>query len=200
MDKIKPKAMLFDMDGVIVDSFDAWWDALNYSIKHFNQQEISKKKFFEIYWGHDLYDNLEKMNLSLEVGKFCNSIYYKYTDKVKLYPMVKDTLEKLYSYKKSVITNTPRDCTIQILKNNDIEKYFNFVITSSEVSKGKPSPEIVYNACKKMKVKPEDAVLIGDTDSDMKAGRAAGCITIGIKIDGDYKIDTLSDIKDIIKI
>jgi len=200
MDKLKPEAILFDMDGVIVNSFDSWWNALNYSLKHFNQQEISKKDFLEKYWGHDLFDNLERMNLSLEVGKFCNKIYYKYTDKVHLYSKVKETLERLNNYKKSIITNTPRDCTLQILKNNDIEKYFNYVITSSEVSKGKPSPEIVYSACNKMDVKAENTVLIGDTDSDMKAGRAAGCVVVGVKIDGDYKIQSISDIIDIVEI
>lgn len=198
MDKIKPEALLFDMDGVIVNSYDSWWNALNYSLKHFKEKEISKKEFLNRYWGHDLYDNLEKMNLSIEVGRFCNKIYYKFTDEVKLYPNVKKTLEKLSNYKKSIITNTPNDCTNKILKNNDIDKYFNHVITSSEVSKAKPDPEIVYKACTKMNVKPEDAVLIGDTDSDIKAGKKAGCTIIGIRIDGDYKIDKISDITDII--
>ena len=198
MGKIKPSAILFDMDGVLVDSLDSWWNALNYSLKHFKHKTISKKEFIEKYWGHDLFYNLNKMKLPEEVGLFCNEVYYKYVDEIKLYPYVKKTLDKLNSYKKSIITNTPKKCTLQIIKNFELEKYFDFVLTSSDVSFAKPNPEIVIKSCKKFNVKPEDAVLIGDTDSDIKAGKAAGCKVIGVKIKADYFINDISELPDIL--
>jgi len=198
MEKIKPSAILFDMDGVLVDSLDSWWNALNYSLKHFNHKAISKKEFIEKYWGHDLFYNLNKMKLPEEVGLFCNDVYYKYVDKIRLYPHVKDTLEKLNNYKKSIITNTPKKCTIQILKNFKLEKYFDIVLTSSDVSVAKPDPEIVVKSCKKLNVKPENTVLVGDTDSDIKAGKAAGCKVIGVKIKGDYIINDISELDKIL--
>ncbi len=200
MEKIKPSAILFDMDGVLVDSLDSWWNALNYSLKHFKHKTISKKEFIEKYWGHDLFYNLNKMKLPEKVGLFCNEVYYKYVDKIKLYPYVKETLEKLESYKKSIITNTPKKCTNQILKNFELEKYFDFVITSSDVSIAKPDPEIVIKSCEKLNVKPETTVLVGDTDSDIKAGKAAGCTVIGVKIKGDYLIEDISKLPDILVI
>ena len=200
MKKIKPKAILFDMDGVLVDSIDSWWRSLNHALKHYNKKEMTKEEFREKYWGHDLYDNLERMKLSEEVGHFCNNTYHKYLDEIKIYKNVKDTLEKLNSYKKAIITNTPKDCTDQILKNFKIRKYFDKIFTSSDVTYPKPSPEIVNLALKSFNLKPSDVILVGDTNSDINAGKAAGCRVIGIKVDGDYKINSISEILKIIKI
>jgi phosphoglycolate phosphatase-like HAD superfamily hydrolase len=47
-------------------------------------------------------------------------------------------------------------------------------------------------------VKPEEVILIGDTESDVKAGRAAGCRVIGINIDADFSINSISELPNII--
>ena len=118
--KIKPSAVLFDMDGVLVDSLDSWWYSLNTALKTFKRKGVTRDEFIEKYWGHDLYDNIERMNLDYEIGVFCNNLYSQNVDNVKIYPDTKDTLQKLHNYKKGVITNTPKDCTVQILKKFDI--------------------------------------------------------------------------------
>jgi HAD superfamily hydrolase (TIGR01509 family) len=196
--KLKPGAILFDMDGVLVDSLDSWWLSLNTALKKYNHNAMSKEEFLNKYWGHDLYDNIKKMNLPLEVGRFCNIIYGKNINKIKIYEETRDTLQKLNSYKKAIITNTPKDCTIQILKRFDIEKYFEFVMTSDDVKMAKPNPEIVIKACKKIKVNPENVLLVGDTDSDVEAGREAGCKVIGININADYTIKNISELTTLI--
>ncbi|MDH7516961.1 MAG: HAD family hydrolase [Candidatus Thermoplasmatota archaeon] len=197
--KIKPKAILFDMDGVLIDSLDSWWTSLNAALKAFNYKEISRDEFIEKYWGHDLYDNLKRMGLSEEIGSFCDTVYGEHIDAIKIYPYTKKVLDTLKIYKKGIITNTPKDCSKQIVKRFDIEKYFDVIITSDEVPKAKPYPDIVFRACQLLKVKPEKVVLVGDTDSDVKAGKAAGCIVIGVNIDADYKIKNISELNKIIE-
>ena len=120
--KIKPKAILFDMDGVIVDSIDSWWQSLNHALKSYNMNPISKDEFFEKYWGHDLYDKLKRYNLPLKVGSFCNRVYGEHLGAVEIYENVNEVLEKLSNYPKCIVTNTPKDCTNQILKNFGLEK------------------------------------------------------------------------------
>jgi len=198
--KIKPAAILFDMDGVLVDSLDSWVLALNAALKAFGHKEITRSEFIKKYWGHDLYDNLKKMNLNEEVGTFCTSAYGKHLGAIKIYPKTKNTLEKLKGYKKGVITNTPKDCTHQILKNFDIKKYFDTVVTSDEVPRGKPYPDIVFKACNTLNVKPKDILIVGDTDSDVNAGKAAGCMVVGVNIDADYKIKNISELSKIIEL
>jgi len=197
--KLKPSAILFDMDGVLVDSLDAWWQSLNSSLKTFNYKEVTRDEFIKKYWGHDLYDNMTNMNIPLKVGRFCNTVYGQHVDEVKIYSETKDTLEKLKDYKKSVITNTPKDCAVQILKKLKINSYFDLILTSDDVKMAKPSPEIVLKSCKLLNVKPEDVVLIGDTTSDVKAGTAAGCKVIGIKVDADFTVDNISGILSLVE-
>ena len=197
--KLKPSAILFDLDGVLIDSLTAWWSSLNKSLEAFNYEPITREEFIEKYWGHDLYDNLKTMKIPMEVGNFCNNVYGEHINVIKIYPETKDTLEKLSKYKKSIITNTPKDCAVQILKKFEIEKHFEFVLTSDDVTMAKPNPEIVLKSCEMLDVNPTEVILVGDTESDVKAGKAAGCKVIGINVDADYTINKLSDLTKIIE-
>ncbi len=190
--KLHPAALLFDMDGVLIDSLDAWWEGFNESLRHFKQKEISKEEFIKTYWGYDLRSNLRRVGLPAELAEFCNRSYTKHVDSIVLFENVHETLEKLSDYKKALITNTPRVCLDKILERFSLRRYFDAVVTSDDVSNAKPDPEIVYKACEQLEVLPKNTVLIGDTTSDVQAGRAAGCIVIGVNIKGDEMIDHIS--------
>jgi HAD superfamily hydrolase (TIGR01509 family) len=195
--KLEPSAILFDLDGVLVDSFDAWLAALNDALKYFNYKELTKDEFIDRYWGHDLFDNIEKMNLTYEVGEACNKSYKNHIDKIKIYPDTIDILTKFDKYRKGVITNTPKDSATLVLKQFNIYRYFEFVLTSNDVKKSKPDPEIVIKSCTLLNLDPSEVILIGDTKSDVEAGRAAGCKVIGINVEADYKIKKLSELTEL---
>ena len=197
--KLKPQAILFDMDGVLIESLDSWWLSLNDAFKAFNHKEISRDEFIEKYWGHDLSYNLDKMGLDYKILNFCNVSYSNHTDSVKIFSDTKTTLKNLRNYKKGIITNTPKNCANQVLKKHNLEKYFDVIVTVDEVTRGKPSPELVYKACKYLNVEPKDTILVGDTDSDVLAGKAAGCIVVGKDIKGDYTIKKLSDLTKLVE-
>ena len=95
-----------------------------------------------------------------------------------------------------MITNTPKENVYKILKKFDLKKYFHTIVTGDEVINGKPDPEMVVKACNLLDVEPKDAVLVGDTGSDVIAGRSAGCIIIGINANAnaDFKIEQLSQL------
>ena len=198
--KLKPKAILFDLDGVLVDSFDAWLAALNDALYLYNHKELTKGEFIDRYWGHDLFDNIKELNLTYEVGEACNKFYKNHIDKIKIFPKTKETLIKLNNYKKGVITNTPKDSAIKVLKQFDIYRYFELVLTSNDVKLSKPNPEIVIKSCKLLNLEPKEILLIGDTKSDIEAGRAAGCKVIGINIDADFTINNISEITNLISV
>lgn len=197
--KIKPDAILFDMDGVLVDSMDSWFLSLNTALKAFKLDEISRDEFIEKYWGHDLYDNLDRMGLDHKIGRLCNNIYGENICYIKLDSNTKYILYKLKYYKKGLITNTPKDSAFRVLEKFDIEHFFDVVITSDDVNKAKPNPEIVLKACKVLGVEPDKVILVGDTDSDIKAGKAANCIVVGLNINADYTISKLSELTNLIQ-
>ena len=196
--KLTPSAILFDMDGVLVDSLDSWWKALNNALKRFKHQEITRDEFMKTYWGHDLKANLKRLQLNPEVALFCNITYGNHLDYIKIYPDTKSTLRQLASYKKAIITNTPTDCARQILRKFEIEEYFKEIITSDDVVKAKPDPEIVFKACERLGVNSKTVILVGDTESDVKAGRAAGCTVVGLNIAADITIQRLFDLTDLL--
>jgi len=195
--KIKPEAILFDMDGVLVDSVDAWLASLNIALSQFNHEKITRDEFIENYWGHDLHDTLDIIGVDQKAVKVCNGAYEKNLNKVKLYPNVKSTLHKLNGYKKGIITNTPKYQTHRILEKFDLNKYFDTVVTSDDVRHAKPDPEIVFKACKLLEVKPGGTIVVGDTKSDIEAGKAAGCTIIGMNIKADYTIRKMSELSEI---
>ncbi len=192
--KLIPSAILFDMDGVLVDSLDSWWMALNSALQRFKHKEITREEFITTFWGHDLKDNLKRLQLNPKVASFCNVTYGNHIDYIRIYPDTEETLEQLSPYQKAIITNTPTDCTRQILKKFNIGQYFKEIITSDDVEKAKPDPEIVFTACARLSVNPKTVVLVGDTESDVKAGRAAGCMVVGLNTPADITIHRLLEL------
>lgn len=92
-----------------------------------------------------------------------------------------------------MITNTPKENVYKILKKFDLKKYFHTIVTGDEVINGKLDPEMVVKACNLLDVEPKDVVLVGDTESDIIAGRSAGCTIIGINTNAnaDFEIEQL---------
>ncbi len=197
--KLRPSAILFDMDGVLIDSLDSWWQALNNAMKMNNHAGITRSEFVDKFWGHDLRENLEKSGLNPEILYFCNAIYENYVDSVKIYDDTYQTLKQLDHYKKAIITNTPKDCTKQIMKQFDLQKFFLTIVTSDDVSIGKPSPDIVFKACEQLQVDPKKVVVVGDTASDVLAGKQAGCTVIGLNISADFMITRLSELSTLLE-
>jgi phosphoglycolate phosphatase len=196
---IKPQALLFDLDGVIVDSANVWLLSLNSALKRFNHKLINLDLFNEKYWGNDVNNTLELLGLPKKALKIVNETYLKNIDLVIIFSDVKFTLKKLKNYNKGLITNTPKKIALYLLKKYDILKYFKVIITSDDVKHGKPNPDVIIKACKELNIKPNKVVIIGDTISDIKAGKNLKCKVIGLNINADYRVNKLSEILEILK-
>lgn len=196
------KAILFDLDGVLVDSIDAWHHTYNDIIRHFGAKLIPKKEFRKIF-GNTIEKNV-KMVVNIPAKK-ANRLAIKYfkknMDHVKVFPQTKNVLEKILKSKLKIalITNTPKRILMSVLKHHKLKKYFKVIVTVDDVKKGKPAPDMALKACKLLKVKPKNAILIGDTKNDMLAGKRAGCVTVGYKVKGDYKISRLGSVIKLVK-
>jgi phosphoglycolate phosphatase/pyrophosphatase PpaX len=194
------KAILFDLDGVLIDSLNSWLHAFNETMKKFGYREFGEKEFKEKFWGPELKENLREMRINngVEIEKYCISKQMEFLSDIKLFPETEQVLDHLYKkFKIGLITNTPRENVKKVLNKFDLEKYFDVIVTGDDVINGKPDPEMVSKACELLAVEPKDAILVGDTESDVIAGQSAGCAVVGIKVHGDYEIEKLSNIENL---
>ena len=95
------KAILFDLDGVLVDSLSSWHRAFNESMKKFGYGEFNKKEFEEKFWGPQLEKNLEKMGMGDEAVRYCISKHLEFIDGIRLFPGVRKIWHALAKNSKS---------------------------------------------------------------------------------------------------
>ena len=198
MQKREVKAVLFDLDGVLIDSFEAWFRTFNDSLKQFGLRALPKKEF-EKEFGGPIERDVKKYFIGKtvkEVENTHNLNFIKWKSNVKLFPQSHSILKKFKQQKMKIglITNSSQFITSKILNHFKLKKYFDVIVTMDDVKRRKPAPDMILKACKMLKAKPKSTILVGDTKNDMIAGRRAGCITVGYKIRGDYRINELNSI------
>ncbi len=115
---------------------------------------------------------------------------------VKDLPAVLDYLEKR-GIKKAVLTRNCREATMIAL--GDYAKEFDAIITREDEFEPKPSDEAVRYLLEKFGVEKEECMVVGDYDYDIMAGKRAGCITVGVRMDkGDYRIEDIGELVELI--
>ena len=197
--KAKLKAILFDLDGVILDSFEAGYSVFNHARKDLNLSAISKEEFRNNVWGGSVHadaKNYFKNKDIKEIEKIYKTLISEYTHKTKLLPNAENVLKSIKNknIKIGLVTNTFRKPALEALKFHKIENYFDAVVTADDVEKPKPYPDSILKACEKLNVVPNEAIYVGDTKHDFKAGKSAGCLVVGLNTHGDLIISKLSDV------
>ena len=128
-----------------------------------------------------------------------------------LYPGIKEGLDylKTEGYKMGCVTNKAAQFTEPLLKDLGVYDYFSIVISGDSLPQKKPDPAPLLHAAKFFKVSPEQAMMIGDSISDVKAARAAGfrivCMTYGYNHGVDIRdanpdavMDSMAELPDLL--
>jgi phosphoglycolate phosphatase len=98
----------------------------------------------------------------------------------RLYPKVAETLAALDNKLKAVVTSKEVRFTKLILDHFDISRYFHAIVGGDTTPARKPDPAPVLEALRLLDGSAADAVMIGDSENDINAGRAAGTRTCGV--------------------
>jgi phosphoglycolate phosphatase len=96
------------------------------------------------------------------------------------YPGVRETLPKLTGYRKAVISNKKEVLSRQLLDVLGLSVFFECVLGSDSVEERKPSPKPLRYILELFSADPREAVMIGDSNFDIEAGRAAGVRTVAV--------------------
>ncbi|HIE23867.1 MAG TPA: HAD family hydrolase [Candidatus Korarchaeota archaeon] len=181
------EAVLFDMDGVLIDSERAWYQALNSIREELGFSKVS----WEFYLKH-LGQSIEKDVEIFFKGKGVEEIkemyikcFPRFMNQIRLMPDAREVLIKLRSLglKTGCVTNTPKALAIEILKEFKLLDLLGVVIGGDEVARQKPNPEPILKALSILRVSPDKACFVGDTLHDVEAARRAGCVPIGFKFE-----------------
>ncbi len=178
------KAVIFDMDGVLIEAKDWHYEALNRALNLFGM-EISSYDHLVTYDGLPTKKKLEMLStergLPKELHKFINDMKQQYTMEI-VYANCKPTFHHEYAlsklknsgYKMAVCSNSIRN-TIQIMMDKaSLSQYFEFYVSNQDVKNGKPDPEMYNKAISQLGLLPQECMIIEDNENGIKAAKASG--------------------------
>lgn len=182
------KAILFDLDGTLIDSMWVWSDIDREYLKRFSMQ--LPKEFHEEIQGASFYEtavyfkNYFSIPDSLEqIQKDWNDMAeYRYTHEVQLKEGVTEFLmqAKNQGIRMGIATSNSSRLTEKVLEALGVRGYFDAVVTSDEVIHGKPAPDIYLEGAKRLAVKPGHCLVFEDVPAGIIAGTSAGMRTCAV--------------------
>jgi HAD superfamily hydrolase (TIGR01509 family) len=192
--KLKVAAVIFDLDGTLIDSIDIYFTIVENALKRLNLPAVSRNQILaaaeseEFKWELVLPQDVlnRKAEIIDEAWAVINEIAPQmFADNLELIQGAGHIVESLSSngLKIGLVTSTQRqylETKMQPLKNAGVDNLFDAIITSDDVEKRKPAPDPLITCAQLLDMKPGNCVYVGDTTTDIKAGKAAGMRTIGV--------------------
>ena len=185
--KLEVKGIILDLDGTIVDSTEAYVEAAKTAFAAAGQENVDIRIATEIPRRLEQKLSIDNLIKGIDTQKFLHAFlksYYKVTAlKTKPMPDVSETLEKLSRRAKLALVtmrHVRREKVIEELENFGLAKYFGLVVTALDTRHPKPSPEALIYCAKQLDVQIGECAVVGDSITDVRAGRNAGAKTVAV--------------------
>lgn len=183
----------FDLDGTLVDSAPDILPALNQMMAKLGKDLVSLTQVQ--HWLGNGMAMLIKRALTTELYPsrynasefeqaqqlFIGFYQQSNGSETRLFDQVPEVLAQLSaSYPLALVTNKPRQFTEPLLQHLGIRHFFKAVWCADDVAKAKPEPDMLLALAKQQQLLPEDILLVGDSENDIFAARAAGMPVIAL--------------------
>ena len=187
---MKLKGIIFDLDGTLIDSkvahVKAWIEACKLIglgklkdedvVKHFGKTSIAIAEALLKEHGVDV-------KLAPRLADLKDKLFFeKYYKLVKPYEFLNELLRflKERQVRICIVSSNPREAIFKILRFLSIVDYVDCVVGQDEVKEGKPSPEPILLALKRLKLEPKEVIVVGDSIYDVIAAKRANIIAVGV--------------------
>ena len=184
--KRQVEAVLFDLDGTLVDSGRDIAASVNWVLGEMGLPQHSLPEI-QRFVGDGMKtlltraigtDDEERLTAGI---KLFRAHYREHClDTSTLYPGVRAVLEALRAKPLAVVTNKPRPVSLHMIEALGIAPYFKVILGGESTPNKKPHPEPLLHALKALDVAPERSAMVGDHANDIEAGKAAGLWTCAV--------------------
>lgn len=181
------RAVLFDLDGTLVDSLDDLTDAVNHMLSSFGKNQLSNTEVRSLVGkgARNLVqralcmDTLEEIERGLGLFMEYNAAHI--ADKSKLYAGAREILEDLAAcgIRMAIISNKGAALSRLILETLGIDYFFEAICGGDTFPEMKPSPLPLMLVIDKLGITSNEVFMVGDSINDIQAGKQAGIATIG---------------------
>jgi HAD superfamily hydrolase (TIGR01509 family) len=195
------KAILFDMDGVLVDAREWHYEALNRALEIFGMK-ISLDSHLSTFDGLPTKRKLQILGksrgLPASLHDFVNELKQTYTQEI-MASRCKPTFNHQYAlsnlkrlgYRMTVCSNSIRRTVVSMMELTQLSPYFDFLLSNEDVSKAKPDPEIYLTAMDRLGLPPSQCMIVEDNENGIQAARASGAHTMLVGAASDVTFDRI---------
>lgn len=201
MNPNKIKAILFDMDGVLIEAKEWHYEALNKALDLFGMP-ISRFDHLTTFDGLPTRKKLEMLTLDrdlpTELHGFINEMKQKFTMEmvhVECKPTFVHELAlsrlKAMGYRLAVCSNSIRNTIELMMEKSGLIEYLDYIVSNEDVTSGKPDPEMYKKTMAHFKLDPRECLILEDNENGIRAARASGAHLLIINSPGEANIENI---------
>jgi len=214
-------ALIFDLDGTLIDSRPDLALSVNSMLKEYNLPTFSEEQIGDFIGdgtpklaeralrAAGALENMEDPSFDRYFETLLHYYQQNIANKTRIYPGVGRVLQQFEHLPMAVVTNKPAQFTGPTLAAFGLDKYFSFVAGGDTFEKRKPDPFPIREAIRSLEADPDSTIIVGDGDTDIEAGKAAGITTVAAlygyrppdvlrQLNPDYAIESFAELPVII--
>ena len=177
---------MFDLDGTLADTGHDLADAVNFTRREFSLLPLPDNVVYKNV-GRGVEYLLKQSIPEAGPEKFLQvmQVYLAYyethlLDRTVLYPGAQDILRYFGDKRRAVVSNKMYRLTVAVVRGLGVATEFDAILGGDSVAEKKPHPAMLQLVLDQFQIAPADALIVGDGDTDIEAGKRAGVITCGV--------------------